>query len=94
MTLHPKTRNSRFRPFRGLSGAPKLQDKSVWSCLLFCAVETKGFHRCSFFFERLKACGSPSPKDFGPWALKGTHARSVEATWCATRPAAATGASR
>ncbi|CAJ1397197.1 unnamed protein product [Effrenium voratum] len=46
---------------------PKLdiQDKSVWSCLLFCAVETKGFHRCSHFFDRLKACGAPSPKDFG-----------------------------
>ena len=43
----------------------------MWSCLLFCAVETKGFHRCSFFFERLKACGAPSPKDFGAWALKG-----------------------
>mmetsp|Transcript_6571 Transcript_6571/g.15472 ORF Transcript_6571/g.15472 Transcript_6571/m.15472 type:complete len:625 (-) Transcript_6571:25-1899(-) len=42
-----------------------IQDKSVWSCLLFCAVETKGFGRCAFFFERLKACGAPSPKDFG-----------------------------
>ncbi|CAK9054313.1 Pentatricopeptide repeat-containing protein At2g31400 [Durusdinium trenchii] len=46
---------------------PKLevQDKSVWSCLLFCAVETKSYHRCSFFFERLRTYGSPSPKDFG-----------------------------
>ena len=24
-----------------------------------------GFGRCAFFFERLKACGAPSPKDFG-----------------------------
>jgi len=39
-------------------------DKSVWSCLLFCAVETRADQRCKPFFERLKASGSPSPKDY------------------------------
>lgn len=42
-----------------------IEDRSVWSCLLFCAVEAKCFQRCPFFFERLKAAGKPSPKDFG-----------------------------
>jgi len=51
--------------FASQDPALEIQDKSVWSCLLFCAVETKGFHRCTFLFERLKTCGSPSPKDFG-----------------------------
>eukprot|EP00435_Cladocopium_sp_Y103_P062459 s257_g24.t1 len=50
---------------KSLNFAKVTQDKSVWSCLLFCAVETKGYHRCTFFFEQLKANGSPSPKDFG-----------------------------
>jgi len=51
--------------FTSQDPALEIQDKSVWSCLLFCAVETKGYHRCTFFFEQLKANGSPSPKDFG-----------------------------
>jgi len=42
-----------------------IEDKSVWSCLLFCAVEAGCHPRCRFFFERLKACGIPSPKDYG-----------------------------
>lgn len=44
---------------------PDIQDKSVWSCFLFCAVETKAFGRCKFFFDQLCACGSPTSKDFG-----------------------------
>lgn len=42
-----------------------LTDKSVWSCLLFCSVESKAYQRCAAFFERVKACGEPSSKDFG-----------------------------
>jgi pentatricopeptide repeat protein len=42
-----------------------LADKSIWSCLLFCAIEAKHCHRCNAFFKNLKACGTPSGKDFG-----------------------------
>jgi len=42
-----------------------LTDKTVWSCLLFSAIENHTFDRCNFFFEQLKACGTPSQKDFG-----------------------------
>jgi len=40
-------------------------DKSIWSCLLFCALEAKAFKLCPDFFENLKACGTPCSKDFG-----------------------------
>jgi len=40
-------------------------EKSIWSCLLFCAIESKSFRRCNFFFARLKKCGTPSQKDYG-----------------------------
>jgi len=43
----------------------EVSDKSIWSCLLFCAIESKAFHRCSFFFERLQQSGTPSMKDYG-----------------------------
>eukprot|EP00927_Polykrikos_kofoidii_P028312 TRINITY_DN24743_c0_g1_i1.p1 TRINITY_DN24743_c0_g1~~TRINITY_DN24743_c0_g1_i1.p1 ORF type:complete len:650 (-),score=95.80 TRINITY_DN24743_c0_g1_i1:44-1993(-) len=39
-------------------------DKSVWSCLIFCAIETKAYDRCKPLFERLKASGSPSHQDY------------------------------
>jgi len=42
-----------------------IEDKSIWSCLLFCAVEAGCHQRCHFFFEKLKASGAPSPKDYG-----------------------------
>lgn len=42
-----------------------VDDKSVWSCLLFCAVEAACYQRCMFFFGCLKATGPPSPKDYG-----------------------------
>lgn len=42
-----------------------LTDKSVWSCLLFCAIEARAYQRCDYFFGRLKACGTPSHKDYG-----------------------------
>jgi len=42
-----------------------IEDHSIWSCLLFCAVEARAFQRCQPFFDRLKACGAPSHKDFG-----------------------------
>lgn len=47
------------------SGTYEIQDKSVWSCLLFCAVEAKSFHRCKAFFEKLLAFGEASTKDYG-----------------------------
>jgi len=40
-------------------------DKSIWSCLLFCAIESKALQRCGLFFEQLKSCGTPSHKDYG-----------------------------
>jgi len=43
----------------------RIGDKSIWSCLLFCAVETGLLQRCHFFFEKLKASGAPSLKDYG-----------------------------
>lgn len=42
-----------------------LVDKSVWSCLLFCAIESRAHDRCNYFFDRIKACGVPSHKDYG-----------------------------
>jgi len=42
-----------------------LMDRTIWSCLLFCAIEVQAYDRCAFFFERLRACGVPSHKDYG-----------------------------
>jgi len=36
----------------------------MWSCLLFCSVEVKAYHRSRDFFARLKASGAPSQKDY------------------------------
>jgi len=41
------------------------QDKAVWSCLLFCATQEKAYDKCTYFFKRLKDCGTPQAKDFG-----------------------------
>jgi len=40
-------------------------DKSIWSCLLFCAIESRALERCVHFFERVKENGTPSTKDYG-----------------------------
>jgi pentatricopeptide repeat protein len=42
-------------------------DKTVWSCLIFCAVEDKRHDKSTHFFEELKKCGEPTPKDY--WNL-------------------------
>mmetsp|Transcript_41668 Transcript_41668/g.109878 ORF Transcript_41668/g.109878 Transcript_41668/m.109878 type:complete len:656 (+) Transcript_41668:160-2127(+) len=42
-----------------------VDDRSVWSCLIFCAVEAREFRRCIDFFDKLKAFGAPSQKDYG-----------------------------
>jgi pentatricopeptide repeat protein len=42
-----------------------LSDKTIWSCLLFSAIEVRAYQRCEIFFERLKECGTPSHKDYG-----------------------------
>merc|ERR1719271_1554604 len=42
-----------------------IEDKSIWSCLLFCATEAKAYQKCDALFKRLKACGAPSNKDVG-----------------------------
>eukprot|EP00927_Polykrikos_kofoidii_P024581 TRINITY_DN22326_c0_g1_i1.p1 TRINITY_DN22326_c0_g1~~TRINITY_DN22326_c0_g1_i1.p1 ORF type:complete len:634 (+),score=106.76 TRINITY_DN22326_c0_g1_i1:175-2076(+) len=39
-------------------------DRSFWSCLLFCAMESRCYHRCSGFFQRLRATGEASAKDY------------------------------
>jgi len=55
----------------------KITDKSVWSCLLFCAIESKSFHRCANFFQQLKANGVPSQKDY--WNM--VRLGSVNSDW-------------
>lgn len=42
-----------------------LTDKTIWSCLLFSAIEVHVYDRCSFFFGKLKEYGEPSQKDYG-----------------------------
>jgi pentatricopeptide repeat protein len=42
-----------------------MEDRSVWSCLLFCAVEARSYSRCSFLFKSLQTYGAPSNKDYG-----------------------------
>eukprot|EP00927_Polykrikos_kofoidii_P065623 TRINITY_DN6135_c0_g2_i1.p1 TRINITY_DN6135_c0_g2~~TRINITY_DN6135_c0_g2_i1.p1 ORF type:complete len:618 (-),score=117.52 TRINITY_DN6135_c0_g2_i1:341-2194(-) len=39
-------------------------DRSLWSCLLFCAIESRCFHRCGTFFERLRVTGGACAKDY------------------------------
>jgi len=55
----------------------ELADKSVWSCLLFCAVESRTYNRCHFFFEQLKKNGPPSQKDY--WNM--IRFGSVNGSW-------------
>jgi len=43
----------------------KVTDRSVWSCLLFCAIEAKELERCRLFWRHLSSCGAPSCKDYG-----------------------------
>lgn len=43
----------------------QIEDRSIWSCLLFCALEAGCHQRCRSFWEKLKASGAPSPKDYG-----------------------------
>jgi len=40
-----------------------VKDPTVWSCLLFSAVETRSYRRCVGFYEQLQRCGTPSGKD-------------------------------
>lgn len=54
-----------------------LTDKSLWSCLLFCAIETRACDRCISLFEGLKACGTPSQKDYGNMV----RLASVQGNW-------------
>jgi len=49
-------------------------DKSVWSCLIFCSVETKHHvFRCKTFFQRLRAMGDASAKDYGNMVRYGAN---------------------
>merc|ERR1719230_1745643 len=43
----------------------RIEDKTVWSCLLFCAVETSEHEACLAFFKRIQAIGAPSARDYG-----------------------------
>jgi pentatricopeptide repeat protein len=52
-------------------------DKSVWSCLLFCAIETKALSSCAPIFEKLKAVGPPSQKDY--WNM--VRCGSIKGDW-------------
>lgn len=54
-----------------------LVDKSVWSCLLFCAVEAHAHDRCIDLFALLKSCGKPSSKDY--WNM--IRFSSVNSDW-------------
>jgi hypothetical protein len=31
-----------------------IEDKTIWSCLLFSAIEVRAYQRCNHFFDRLK----------------------------------------
>jgi len=42
-----------------------IDDRSVWSCLLFCAVETRSYKLAPTFWAALKEAGEPTYKDFG-----------------------------
>lgn len=59
-----------------------IQERSIWSCLLFCAVEANCLTKCMSFFESIKRCGMPSVKDFGNiirvLAVSGDWQRSLE----------------
>jgi len=48
----------------------KFEDQTVWSCLLFCSVESKNFRRCNGFFDQLCLCGTPSAKDYSNMVRK------------------------
>eukprot|EP00401_Gymnodinium_catenatum_P062499 CAMPEP_0117514550 /NCGR_PEP_ID=MMETSP0784-20121206/30127_1 /TAXON_ID=39447 /ORGANISM="" /LENGTH=682 /DNA_ID=CAMNT_0005310349 /DNA_START=178 /DNA_END=2226 /DNA_ORIENTATION=- len=56
------------------SGPP---DRTVWSCLLFCATEAKAYDRCPVFFEKLKALDVPGQKDYSNMV----RCSSVKADW-------------
>ena len=42
-----------------------MEDRVVWSCLIFCSVEAREYQRDNAFFSRLKTLGAPSHKDYG-----------------------------
>lgn len=42
-----------------------VDDRCVWSCLLFCGVETRSYQLVSTFWESLKKCGETTYKDYG-----------------------------
>jgi pentatricopeptide repeat protein len=54
-----------------------LNDKTIWSCLLFCSIEVRAYNRSNFFFEKLKSCGMPSQKDYGNMVRLG----SLQGDW-------------
>jgi pentatricopeptide repeat protein len=41
-----------------------VEDRSVWSVLLACAVELKSWQQCADFFDRLRAFGTPTQKEY------------------------------
>eukprot|EP00927_Polykrikos_kofoidii_P065622 TRINITY_DN6135_c0_g1_i1.p1 TRINITY_DN6135_c0_g1~~TRINITY_DN6135_c0_g1_i1.p1 ORF type:complete len:642 (-),score=126.93 TRINITY_DN6135_c0_g1_i1:133-2058(-) len=57
--------------------APVAVDRSLWSCLLFCAVESRCYYRCNAFFERLRITGNASAKDYWNMIRYG----SVQGNW-------------
>jgi len=48
----------------------KFEDHTVWSCLLFCSVESRAFRRCQGYFDKLRLCGTPSAKDYSNMVRK------------------------
>jgi len=42
-----------------------IDERCVWSCLLFCAVESRSYAHARPFWEALKKCGEATYKDFG-----------------------------
>lgn len=43
----------------------QVEDRTIWSCLLFCSVETRTFNRCALFWSRMHESGTPTRKDYG-----------------------------
>lgn len=53
------------------------QDRSVWSCLLLCSVESGALHRCRGFFDALSRTGVPSQRDYWNMVKSG----SLQGDW-------------
>mmetsp|Transcript_28008 Transcript_28008/g.60798 ORF Transcript_28008/g.60798 Transcript_28008/m.60798 type:complete len:656 (+) Transcript_28008:161-2128(+) len=57
-----------------------LDERSIWSCLLFCAVEARAYTRCPGFWKQMQACGTPYNKDYGNMIRYASNQREWQLT--------------